>query len=480
MSAALHLPCDAAAAQAEAGGSAVEHPRLVLATTILASSLAFIDGSVVNVGLPAIGESLGAGPASLQWIVNAYLLPLSALLLVGGAAGDHWGRRRALIAGTALFGAASLACALAPNLQLFLLGRLLQGVGAAFLMPASLAILGQAFSGAAKGRAVGVWAAVGATAGAVGPVVGGWFVDAGLWRAIFLINLPLAGAAVWLAWRYVPALRNDDAAPLDLVGAALATTGLGALVWGLTLGSGPGGWSAAALALAAGGAAVLLAFVAVERGRGDQAMVPPSLFASRSVVGLTLLTFLLYGALGATLTLLPYVLIEAAGYSATAAGAALLPLPIVLALTSPVMGGVAGRTGSRLPLVAGPLIVAVGFALMLRVTPTTGYWTGLFPAMLVMAVGMAGAVAPLTAAVLVAVDDRHTGLASGVNSAVARTGGLAATALLGVALASQGTELVGAFRVVAVVSAAACVLASVSMMVLYRDEAPRGAGAAKS
>lgn len=475
MSSALHVPCDAAAARAEGGGVAVEHPRLVLATTVLASSLAFIDGSVVNVGLPAIGESLGAGPASLQWIVNAYLLPLSALLLVGGATGDHWGRRRTLIAGTALFGLASLACAVAPNLGLFLLGRFLQGVGAAFLMPLSLAILGQAFSGAAKGRAVGLWAAAGATAGAVGPVIGGSFVDAGAWRAIFLINLPLAAGAVWLAWRYVPPMRNDDPAPLDLAGAALATAGLGALVWALTLGSGPEGWSPTALGLAIGGAAVLTAFALVERSRSDRAMVPPSLFGSRSFVGLTLLTGLLYGALGAMLVLLPFLLIEAGGYSATAAGAALLPLPIVLAVTSPIMGGVAGRTGSRLPLVAGPLIVAGGFALMLRVPAGSGYWTGLFPAILVMAIGMAGAVAPLTAAVLAAVDDRHAGLASGVNSAVARTGGLAATALLGAALALQGEDLVSAFRVVAVASAAACVAASVSMMLLYRDEAPVGA-----
>lgn len=469
MSAALHPPCDAAVARAAPRGRAVAHPRLVLATTILASSLAFVDGSVINVGLPAIGEDLGAGAASLQWIVNAYLLPLSALLLVGGALGDRWGRRRALVWGTALFGAASLACALAPTLGLLLAGRFLQGVGAALLMPASLAILGRSFEGEARGRAVGLWAAAGAIAGAVGPVLGGWFIDGGSWRAIFLINLPLAGGAIWLAVRYVPAGESEDPVPLDAPGAVLATAGLGALVWGLTLGSGPEGWSAAAGALAGMGAALLLAFVGVERRRGDAAMVPLSLFGSGPFVGLTLLTLLLYGAIGAMFVLLPYVLIEVGGYGAAAAGAALLPVPLVLALASPLMGGVAARTGARLPLGLGPLVVALGCLLMLRVTPEASYWTGLLPALLGVALGMSGAVAPLSAAVLGSVDARHTGLASGLNSAVARTGGLIATALLGAVLAAEGEALLRGFRVAAGVSAAACVAAAFGILLLFRD-----------
>jgi MFS family permease len=370
---------------------------------------------------------------------------------------------------------ASLACALAPNLGWLLLGRFLQGVGAALLMPASLAILGHAFSGAAKGRAVGLWAAAGAIAGAVGPVLGGWFIDAGSWRAIFLINLPLAAGAIWLAWAYVPALQEDGVVPLDLPGALLATAGLGALVWGLTLGAGPEGWTGAALVLTAAGAAGLVAFLAVERRRGDAAMVPLSLFGSGPFVGLTLLTLLLYGAIGAMFVLLAYLLIEAMGYSGTAAGAALLPLPLLLAAISPFMGGIAGRIGARWPLALGPLIVALGLVLMLRLTPEGRYWTTLFPAILVVALGMSGAVAPLTTTVLGSVDDRHTGLASGLNSAVARTGGLVATALLGSVLAAQGEALLGGFRIAAVIAAAACLGASASVILLYRETPQRAA-----
>ncbi|HVG48739.1 MAG TPA: MFS transporter [Rubellimicrobium sp.] len=441
-----------------------------MATTILASSLAFVDGSVVNVGLPAIGESLGAGSSSLQWIVNAYLLPMSALLLVGGALGDQWGRQRVLIAGTAVFGVASLACAIAPGLGWLLLGRFLQGVGAALLMPASLAILGQTFTGEAKGRAVGIWAATGAIAGALGPVLGGWFIDLGSWRAIFLINLPLVAGAIWLAWRYVPDVRDGGRSRLDIPGGLLATLGLGALVWGLTRGSSAEGWSPTALGLSIIGAMILLAFVEVERRRGDGAMVPLALFGSSSFVALTLLTLLLYGALGALFVLLPYVLIQALGYSGTAAGAALLPLPIVLAVVSPFMGSVAGRIGSRLPLALGPIVMAAGILLMLRITPEASYWTGLFPATLIMALGLAGAVAPLTTAVLGSVDDRHTGLASGLNSAVARTGGLVATALLGAVLASQGEALIQSFRIAAVIAAGASLVASGCIWLLYQEK----------
>jgi MFS family permease len=241
MSASVHALCDAAYAQAADGKRGPSHPRLVIATTILASSLAFIDGSVVNVGLPAIGASLQADAAGLQWVVNAYLLPLSALLLLGGAAGDRFGRRRLLVAGVSLFGLASLACAAAPNLPLLLIARFVQGASAAVLMPSSLAILGQSFTGEAKGRAVGIWAAAGAAAGAVGPVLGGWLIDAGSWRFIFLINLPLCVITVASAYLYVDADVDDAAGTLDLRGATLATTGLGLTTWVLTEGSGRAG-----------------------------------------------------------------------------------------------------------------------------------------------------------------------------------------------------------------------------------------------
>lgn len=446
---------------------------MVLATTILASSLAFVDGSVVNVGLPVIGRSMAADAGALQWVVNAYLLPLSALLLLGGAAGDRFGRRRLLIAGTGLFALASAGCALAPGMQVLLASRLLQGVGAAMLMPNSLAILGATFSGEAKGRAIGVWAATGAAMGALGPVLGGWLIDLGSWRAIFLLNLPLALGAILLAWRYVPQDDDGGQAPLDWAGGVLATAGLGALTWALTLGSGRSGWTPGALIIAFAALALLAVFVAVEHRRGRRAMMPLVLFASRSFIGLTLLTLFLYGALGGLFVLVPYVLIQAAHYSATAAGAALLPLPLMLSATSPLMGGLAGRIGPRLPLAVGPLVVGAGFLLALRIGGRADYWTEVLPALLVMAVGLSCAVAPLTTAVLNSVDGRHTGSASGFNSAVARTGGLVATALLGSVLALDGDRLLGAFHFAMVVGATTCLAASASAFTLIGPQTAR-------
>jgi EmrB/QacA subfamily drug resistance transporter len=408
------------------------HANWVLATTILASAMAFIDGSVVNVGLPAIGANLKAGAGDLSWVINAYLLPLSALLLLGGAAGDRFGRVRVLVFGTALFGAASAACAWAPNLAWLLAGRALQGVGSALLMPCSLAILGTTFSGEARGKAIGIWAAMGAAMAAIGPVLGGGLIDRIGWRAIFLINLPLALGAIVLALLFVRDTRKDSDVPaLDLPGGLLATAGLGGVTYGLTLGTGGGGWTQAALLWCGAGAILLLAFLGTEKLRGERAMMPLALFGSARFIGLTVLTLLLYGALGALMVVLPFVLIKSGGYSSTHAGAALLPFALILALASPLMGKLAGRIGARTPLTIGPLVVAGGFLLLLRLGPDTNYWSRVLPALLVMATGMAGAVAPLTNAVLGSVDARHTGSASGLNSAVARTGGMVATALLG-------------------------------------------------
>jgi MFS family permease len=242
---ALHVSCDIAAARGAKPVARSAHPRLALATTVLASGLAFVDGSVVNVGLPAIGQSFSADAGALQWVVNGYLLPLSAHLLLGGAAGDRFGRRRLLIAGTALFAVASLVCSLAPGLGILLAGRLLQGAGAAMLMPNSLAILGATFTGEAQGRAIGVWSASGAALGAIGPVLGGWLIDIGSWRLIFLLNLPLAGAAILLAWRSIAPDEQHNDQRLDWIGGALATLGLGALTFALTRGSGGSGWALA-------------------------------------------------------------------------------------------------------------------------------------------------------------------------------------------------------------------------------------------
>jgi EmrB/QacA subfamily drug resistance transporter len=470
---AIHVHNDVGQTRAAASGGAAQHPNWVLVTTILASSLAFIDGSVVNVGLPAIGATFKAGAGDLQWVINAYLLPLSALLLLGGAAGDRFGRVPLLVAGTALFGAASLACAFAPSMPWLLAGRGLQGVGSALLMPSSLAILGGSFSGEARGRAIGIWASMGAVMGAAGPVLGGWLIDTVGWRAIFLINLPLAAGAIVLAITFARDSRAASGAPaLDMLGGLLATAGLGAVTWGLTIGSGPAGWTPQALWLSLAGLVLMAGFLWVEKSKGDRAMMPLALFGSPGFIGLTLLTFLLYGALGALLVLLPYVLIQAANYSGTQAGAALLPFAAVLALASPMMGALAGRLGARAPLSIGPLVVAGGFAMVLNIGPHAAYWTTVLPAILVMAIGMAGAVAPLTTAVLGSVDNRHTGAASGINSAVARTGGMVATALLGGVLSLVGPALIGGFHVAAIVCALACVAASASVYFLTRPGLP--------
>jgi EmrB/QacA subfamily drug resistance transporter len=460
VTATLPAPCDRASAAAMRGIE-TPHPQWTLLATILASGLTFIDGSVVTVALPAIGHSYAASASDLQWTINAYLLPLSALLLIGGAAGDHYGRRRLLIAGTAIFTLASIACAIAPILNVLLLARSLQGIGAAMLMPNSLAILGSASTGEAKGRAIGTWAAAGAIASAVGPPIGGWLVDAAGWQTIFLINVPLAAAAIAIAWRFVDESGQGEQ-PLDWTGATLSTVALGMLTWALTLWSSTYAVTSAVQIGLIMGLLLLGLFLIVEHQLGDRAMMPLGLFGSRAFVGLTVLTFLLYAALGGLLVLLPYVLIEAAGYSPLAAGTALLPFPLVIGSASRLMGRIAETNGPRLPLTIGPVVTGLGFALLVRVAPESSYWSSSLPAILVIACGMAGAVAPLTTAVLSSVDDRHTGTASGFNSAIARTGGLIAIALAGGVIAQSGASLVMAFHSAALIGAALAVASGVA------------------
>jgi EmrB/QacA subfamily drug resistance transporter len=416
----------------------IRRPRLVLAASILASGLAMIDGSVVNVGLPAIGADLHGRGEDLQWIINGYMLPLSAILLLGGALGDRYGRRRLLVLGIVVFALASVACALAPSMPWLFAARAAQGIGSALLLPNSLAVLGEAYPGEKRGQAIGVWAAVGAMAAAFGPVVGGGLIDLIGWRTIFLINLPFAACAVWLAMKAIPPASDEgERTTLDLPGAALVTLALGAITWALTDASArnamtPASWGATAASLT-----LFAAFVWTEHRRGARAMVPLSMFASKTFVGLSLLTLLIYGVLGGFMALLPYTLIKTSGYSATAAGAALIPFPIVLAVASPMIGTLAGRIGSRLPLIVGGLVLAAGLALTLRIGAPADYWREILPAVVVQALGMAGIAAPLTNAVLGSVDERHTASASGFNSAVSRTGGLIATALLGGVFAAR-------------------------------------------
>jgi EmrB/QacA subfamily drug resistance transporter len=411
--------------------------RLILAATVLGSSLAFIDGSVVNVALPAIRTALNARPEEIQWIVNAYLLLLGALVLIGGSAGDRWGRRRVFAIGVSLFAAASLACAAAPTIALLIAARAVQGIAAALVVPASLAILGAAFDEERRGPMIGAWAGYAAVTGALGPVLGGWLVDAVSWRAIFLINLPVAAGAVWLTLAAVPESRDPDVEHLDWRGAVLAALGLGALTWGLTS-AGERGWASLAVwsALAAG-AAILVGFVVLQ-GREKHPMMPLSLYRSRTFSGANLLTLALYFGLTGAMFFLPYELIAKHGYKAAEAGATLLPLSAVMGTLSGVAGRMAGKVGARAMLTVGPIIAGIGFALLAGPWIGSGFWTGLLPGLLVLAVGMTISVAPLTSTVMAAVSSSHSGVASGINNAVARVAGLLAVAVLGLIYFAPG------------------------------------------
>ncbi|HEV7610511.1 MAG TPA: MFS transporter [Steroidobacteraceae bacterium] len=445
------------------------HPRATLSATILGSSLAFIDGSVVNVALPALAHDLKVDPANLSWAINAYLLPLGALILLGGALGDHFGRRRLFQIGLSTFTLASVLCAAAPSLPWLLAARGLQGFGAALLMPNSLAILGGGFAGEARGRAIGSWAAAGALAGALGPVAGGWIVDTVGWRTIFLINVPIAAGAGYLAWKYVEERKAVRPAPLDVAGAALATTALGLLTWALTMASESTARHAWVWSATLAGLVLLGAFLRHEGKLGDRALMPFALFAAPTFVGLTLLTLFLYGSLGGLIVLLPFFLIKIENWLAVAAGAALLPVPLLIGLVSRLMGRVASRHGPRLPLAVGSGAVAVGLALYGGIDAHgIDYWRDIFPPTLLVAVGMGACVAPLTAAVMTSVDPDRVGLASGFNNAVARIAGLIATALLGFVFARQESIeafMVG-FRAAALIGAASAALAAGFALVL--------------
>jgi EmrB/QacA subfamily drug resistance transporter len=439
------------------------HSRATLAATILGSSLAFIDGSVVNVALPALAHDLKVDPADLSWAINAYLLPLGVMILLGGALGDHFGRRRFFQLGLATFGVASLMCAASPSLGWLLAARALQGLGAALLLPNSLAILSTAFTGEARGRAIGTWAAAGAFAAALGPIVGGWLVDTAGWRTIFLLSVPIAAGAGYLAWEFVgESTETNRAVPLDVAGAALATVSLGLLTWALTKAS-QSNAGQSSLWSAVGGILLLGTFVWLEGRLKDRAMMPLVMFAAPTFVGLTLLTFFLYGSLGGLLVLLPFFLIKIEHWLAIAAGAALLPLSVLIGLGSRFMGCVASRYGERLPLTIGSSLVAIGLALYGRIgTDAVNYWTDIFPPTVLVALGMGACVAPLTTAVMTSVDSDHVGLASGFNSAVARIAGLIATASLGFVFARQQSaqSFVAGFRAAALIGAASAVLAA--------------------
>lgn len=412
--------------------------RWVLFTTVLGSSLAMIDGTVVNVALERIGTELDAGFAGLQWTVNAYTLTLAALILLGGSLGDHLGRRRVFVVGVIWFALASLLCGLAPNIEVLIAARALQGVGGALLTPGSLALISASFHGRDRAAAIGAWSGLGGIAGAVGPFLGGWLVELN-WRLIFLINLPLAAVIVVIALKHVPESRDTESAKgLDWIGTVLAVVGLGGLTYGLTA-LGEGGTSAAAVIGLVVGVAALAAFVVVER-RSPHPLVPPVLFRDRTFTAANAVTLLIYGALGTVFLLLVLELQVVAGFSPLAAGTSLLPVTLVMLVFSARAGALAGRIGPRLPMTIGPLVSAAGLLLMLRVGPDTSWWLDVLPAVLVFGAGLALTVAPLTATVLDAAPDRYAGAASGVNNAVARAAGLLAVAVVPVVAGITGDD----------------------------------------
>jgi EmrB/QacA subfamily drug resistance transporter len=444
----MQPPCEAGVIRATPAFDASlsqRRKRLTLAATVFGSSMAFVDGSVVNVALPTIQQALHATVMSTQWIVNAYLLLLGAMVLIGGAAADLYGRRRIFLLGIAVFTVASVACGLSPSITALIVSRAIQGIGAALLIPASLAMLGATFDEHERSHAIGIWAGAGALTSAVGPVLGGWLVDQVSWRAIFLLNVPLAMVAAGLAAGFACESRDGNARSLDWAGAATVAVGLAAITWGLSAIPASGFYDKIVLGALGSGTVFLLLFLAIEARSGGQPMMPLSLYQSRNFSAANALTLLLYFALGGAFYYLPFGLIRLGGYSSTQAGAALLPFALIMGFGAPFAGMTSDRFGPRPSLAFGPIIAACGLALLAFSDFRQSYWAGVFPAISVFGIGMTVTVPPLTSTVMSSVGEVHAGVASGVNNAVARVAGLFAVAALGAVLfASFSHHLAGA------------------------------------
>lgn len=415
--------------------------RWVLLATVLGSGMAFIDGTVVNIALPRIAAELDANAAALQWTVNGYTLPLAAFILLGGSLGDRFGRRRVFVVGVTWFAAASLLCGVAPNMETLIAARVLQGVGGALLTPGSLAILQSSFATADRSRAIGAWSGLGGIAGAAGPFLGGWLVEVASWRLVFLINLPLAVIVIAVALRHVPESADPEAARrIDGSGAVIGALGLAGVTYGLTAWPARGATDPLVLGALAVGIVGMIGFVLVE-ARSTHPMLPLAIFRSRALSATNLVTFVVYGALGGVFFFLVITLQVVAGFSPLAAGLSPLPVTVLMLLLSSRAGALAERIGPRIPMSVGPGVCAVGAVLLAGIGPGATYAADVLPGVVVFGLGLSLTVAPLTATALASADDRHAGIASGVNNAVARAAGLMAIAVLPLA-AGVGSSLV--------------------------------------
>ncbi|HYV59040.1 MAG TPA: DHA2 family efflux MFS transporter permease subunit [Acidimicrobiia bacterium] len=448
--------------------------RWVIFAAILGSGIAFLDSTVVNVALPHIGDDLGGGLSGLQWTLDGYLLTLSALLLLGGALGDEYGRKRMFVIGLVWFTAASVLCGFAPSIGALIAARALQGVGGALLVPGSLALITASFRSQDHGSAIGAWSGLTGVATALGPFLGGWLVDAVSWRLVFLINVPLAAVALWVTMRHVPESRDPQAGTRpDFAGAATVTIGLAGVVFALIQGPAHG-WSPFVIIAGVVGAAGLVAFPFVEQ-RVSSPLVPLDIFRSRQFSGANGTTFVVYAALGVALFLVVVELQTVLDYSALQAGVATLPITVLMLFLSPRAGRLAQRIGPRIPMTVGPLVVAAGLVLLAGIGPGTSYATGILPGLIVFGLGLSLTVAPLTAAVMGSVEENHVGVGSGVNNAVARVAGLLAVAVLpalaGLESASAGAQFSDGVARALYISAALAAVGALNSWITIRSAA---------
>jgi EmrB/QacA subfamily drug resistance transporter len=449
--------------------------RWVILAAILGSGIAFLDSTVVNVALPHIGDDLGGGLSGLQWTLDGYLLTLSALLLLGGALGDEYGRRRMFVIGLVWFTAASVLCGIAPSIGALIGARALQGAGGALLVPGSLSLITASFRPEDHGSAIGAWSGLTGVATSIGPFLGGWLVDAFTWRLVFLINVPLAALALWVTMRHVPESHDPQAGKRpDFAGAGAATLGLAGVVFALIQGPAHG-WSPFVVLAGAVGVIALVAFPFIEM-RVSSPLVPLEIFKSRQFSGANGTTFVVYAALGVALFLIVVELQTVLGYSALAAGTATLPITVLMLVLSPRAGRLSQRIGPRIPMTVGPLVVAVGLVLLAGIGPGTTYFTGIFPGLVVFGLGLSLTVAPLPAAVMGSVEENHVGVGSGVNNAVARVAGLLAVAVLpalaGLETASAGVQFSDGVSRALYISAALAVVGAINSWITIRSAAP--------